>query len=251
MSTHIATDIFLLCIKEFLESIQEIKLAKKIESAIEHNFAIKEKYHKKFKLTKMMYYYLKQNQDLKKYLEKLSQSMIEIEESDKDESSLQNSKRKQSLLSSNKNKKEENTLLKKKRKKSQSNISNKSKSKIEKDEDEESDFSINPEKIRAKYGIKDEDLKNINNKPNNGPFRRIDPSIYKIDKKELSNNSYDYYANLSGNNMGSEANNRLKITAGKDFKKEKNKFKNKSGFGGTQISMDVKSTKLDFGSDSD
>ena len=48
---------------------------------------------------------------------------------------------------------------------------------------------------------------------------------------------------------GKFANEKLKVTRGKDFKKEKTKFKNKTSAGGLQISQDVRSIKLDDDSD--
>lgn len=283
MSNPIATDIFLLCIKEFLESIQEEKLANKVASIIEHDIEIKDKYKKKFNLKKMMKCYLTQNEDLKTHLEKLSKAILEEDKSEEEseEEKLTKKNRKSSVASSklkqknnfkgkvdkkaesdsdseddDKAKKNGNSLLNKKRKNSESVVSKKknkeSKNKNNKNDDEESDFSMDPVKIRAKYGIKEEDIREANQKAGgNAPFRRIDPNLYKVTKNELTNNSYDYYANHTGNKMGIEANNRLKTTAGKDFKKEKTKFKNKSGFGGTQITMDVKSIKLDYESESD
>jgi len=41
------------------------------------------------------------------------------------------------------------------------------------------------------------------------------------------------------------ANQKLKVTKGKDFKKEKTKFKNKTAFGGINISNQVKSISLE------
>ena len=78
MSVSIATDLFLICIKDFLDSIGEEKLAKKISSKIEHDVEIKEKYRKKFNLFKIMNSYLKQNEDLKKHLEKLTAAIIAV-----------------------------------------------------------------------------------------------------------------------------------------------------------------------------
>ena len=52
-----------------------------------------------------------------------------------------------------------------------------------------------------------------------------------------------------GDDYGTHANEKLKVTKGRDFKKEKTKFKNKTAFGGYSISNEVKSIKLDFDDD--
>lgn len=115
-------------------------------------------------------------------------------------------------------------------------------------EDDDSDFDIDPQKIKAKL--------NLNIDPsilakNNQPFRRIKEEDIQIKDKKLTNNSWDYYAKLSGNENATHANEKLKVTAGKDFKKEKTKFKNKSGFGGNIVTTEIKSIKLCEDSDSD
>ena len=55
----------------------------------------------------------------------------------------------------------------------------------------------------------------------------------------------------TGDNFGKAANDKLIITRGKDFRKEKNKFKNKTFHGGFTISQGIRSTKLYNDSDSD
>lgn len=123
------------------------------------------------------------------------------------------------------------------------------KASIKKETKEESDddFDISPEAMKQKYNIQvsAEDVQR-----NNAPFKRIDESRYKVTDSRLNNNSYDHFANASGNTFANEANKKLKVTAGKDFRKEKTKFKNKSGFGGVVLSTSVQSIKL-YDSDSD
>ena len=53
----------------------------------------------------------------------------------------------------------------------------------------------------------------------------------------------------SGNAYGKEANDKLKIVKGKDFRKEKTKFKNKTTFSSSNITQEVKSIKLDYDSE--
>lgn len=55
--------------------------------------------------------------------------------------------------------------------------------------------------------------------------------------------------NTTGENYGQQANEKLKFTKGKGFKKEKTKFKNKTAFGGMNISTQVRSIPLDSDSD--
>ncbi len=55
----------------------------------------------------------------------------------------------------------------------------------------------------------------------------------------------------TGDKFGKAANDKLIVTRGKDFRKEKNKFKNKTFHGGFTISQNVRSTKLYNDSDSD
>ena len=53
----------------------------------------------------------------------------------------------------------------------------------------------------------------------------------------------------TGDNFGLLANDKLKITRGKDFRKEKTKFKNKTSAGGMTISQTVRSIQLESDSD--
>ena len=53
----------------------------------------------------------------------------------------------------------------------------------------------------------------------------------------------------TGDNFGLLANDKLKITRGKDFRKEKTKFKNKTSAGGMTISQTVRSIQLENDSD--
>lgn len=258
----IANDLFLWCIGNYFDKINEEKLADKVRKKITHDISVKKKFVKEFDFYKAMKHYLKQNEDLKCYLEKLTEEMISAASSDEDEDNnsklLGKKNRKESVNSkdqlSHNNKKfkvssadeEENTqkISKKKRKQSVASVvsikKNKKSKKNAEEDDDISDFSIDPQKIKAKLGLKD-DI-NIDNKANQ-PFKRIDENLYKV-HQELNCNSWETYAQKSGNNFAVEANNKLKVTAGKDFKKEKGKFKNKSGMGGGLLSTDVKSFKF-------
>jgi hypothetical protein len=81
------------------------------------------------------------------------------------------------------------------------------------------------------------------------PFKRIDDSLKDALPENLQDNSYDKFMNRTGENYGKLAHEKLKLTKGKGFKKEKTKFKNKTAFGGTSISTEVRSIPLDSDSD--
>lgn len=148
----------------------------------------------------------------------------------------ENNKRKSSI---NENKRKNSTVSTEDKKIKNKNSEKTKKKEVE--EDDDSDFDIDPQKMKAKF--------NLNIDPsilvkNNQPFRRIKEEDIEIKDSKLTNNSWDYYAKLSGNQNATHANEKLKVTAGKDFKKEKTKFKNKSGFGGNIVTTDIKSIKL-------
>ena len=84
--------------------------------------------------------------------------------------------------------------------------------------------------------------------PDRVPFQRIKEDS-KILPPALQDNSYEAYMRKTGDNFGQLANEKLKVTRGKDFKKEKTKFKNKTSAGGMTISQTVRSIKLDDDSD--
>jgi hypothetical protein len=76
------------------------------------------------------------------------------------------------------------------------------------------------------------------------PFKRIDDSIKEYLPAILKDNSYENFMR-TGDDYGKEANEKLKFTKGRDFKKEKTKFKNKTSHGGYTLSTTVRSIKLD------
>ena len=84
--------------------------------------------------------------------------------------------------------------------------------------------------------------------PDRVPFQRIKEDS-KILPPALQDNSYEAYMRKTGDNFGQLANEKSKVTRGKDFKKEKTKFKNKTSAGGMTISQTVRSIKLEDDSD--
>jgi len=81
------------------------------------------------------------------------------------------------------------------------------------------------------------------------PFQRIDSKLKDGLHYDLQDNSYAGFMTKTGENYGHEANEKLKVTKGRDFRKEKTKFKNKTSFGGLNISCEVRSIPLDVDSD--
>ncbi len=132
------------------------------------------------------------------------------------------------------------------------------KKKQREDTEEESD-SESEEKVVVKSSKKSEVATKVNTTNSNGianvngnlnvPFKRIDDSIKEILPASLQDNSYETHMNKTGEDYGKQANEKLKFTKGRDFKKEKTKFKNKTAFGGLNISTQVRSIKLDDDSD--
>ena len=90
------------------------------------------------------------------------------------------------------------------------------------------------------------------NNPNRVPFKRIDDSKLKYEVPEkYRDNSYAAYMKQTGDDFGKAANDKLIVTRGKGFRKEKTKFKNKTFHGGMTISTSVRSIKLEDDSSED
>jgi hypothetical protein len=311
---NIANDLFMWSISNFLDKMGENKLADNVRKNIVHDVQIKKKFAKEFDLYKCVKHYLKNNTELKEYLENLTKEIVGNDDNESDneikpvkatkeingnhekiDKLLGNKKQRKNTMESvdqlssdsgykvktkknKKDKKEKNRKTSivsnitvesekvKKSKKKDKKISSKvdeeesecevkvEKSKKNKNrkpsvkEETDDDFEISPEAMKAKYNIQ------VNPEvlqKNNAPFKRIDENRFKVNDSRLINNSWDAYAAASGNSFAGVANNKLKVTAGKDFRKEKTKFKNKSGFGGAVLSTGVQSIKLNYDSDSD
>ena len=159
------------------------------------------------------------------------------------------SKRKKSIS----NQKEEKEKSAKKRKKTEDKIEN-----------EEDEKEIKNEKKKKKKKEEDDDdidlekeVKFIpkpksNSNPDRVPFKRIDDSNIKHQVPEnLRDNSYAAFMKQTGDDFGKAANDKLIVTRGKGFRKEKTKFKNKTFHGGMTISTTVRSIPLEDDSSSD
>ena len=165
-------------------------------------------------------FYISSNKAFKKKLKKKIKSLSQSEE---EELTKKKTKRTKS-----EDKEEEEEKPKKKKKED----------KKEKEEEEDIDFDKMEFAPRPK----------ASSNPDRVPFQRIKEDS-KILPPALQDNSYEAYMRKTGDNFGQLANEKLKVTRGKDFKKEKTKFKNKTSAGGMTISQTVRSIKLEDDSD--
>ena len=69
--------------------------------------------------------------------------------------------------------------------------------------------------------------------------------------EKYRDNSYEAYLKQTGDDFGKAANDKLIVTRGKGFRKEKTKFKNKTFLGGVTISTTVRSIPLEYDSSED
>ena len=157
-----------------------------------------------------------------------------------------NKKKKKKEKNKNNNKKK-NIKQKKKKKKEEKKKKRKKEKKIKKSKkkDEEEDIDLEKE---VKFIPKPKSDSN----PNRVPFKRIDDSKLKHEVPEkYRDNSYAAYLKQTGDDFGKAANDKLIVTRGKGFRKEKTKFKNKTFHGGLTISTTVRSIPLEDDDSSD
>jgi len=115
------------------------------------------------------------------------------------------------------------------------------------EEEEEEKVNVKDKKKKAKKvqaveeeePAEEEENKYLGNKTERKPFQRIEDSIEQL-PEALKNNSYEHFSQKSGDMYGKPANDKLRNNKGKDFRKEKTKFKNKTSFGGQQLSTDIR-----------
>lgn len=216
-------------------------------------------------LKEMIMEYINNNKSLKKKIkEKIKKLTEESEDEEKEETKRK--KRKNSKISNNEEEEEKrNKTSTKKKKRKNSKVSNNEELN---EEEEERTFknkkrknsnTLSEEKVKKKRKKTEESIdleKEVkfipkpkgDSNPERKPFKRIDDTIKN---NKLKDNSYEAYMKNTGDNFGKAANDKLIITRGKDFRKEKNKFKNKTFHGGFTISQGIRSTKLYNDSDSD
>ena len=153
----------------------------------------------------------------------------------------------------NKEESDDEKVEKKKNKTKKDDLLNKKKERaVETDEEseevkpvEKKRKSSNAEAFKAPISVKNQN----NETASKTPFKRIDDSLKDNLHHDLQDNSYEKYMALSGDDYGKHANDKLKVTKGRDFKKEKTKFKNKTAYGGLNICTQVRSIKLEDDSD--
>ena len=151
-------------------------------------------------------------------------------------------KLKKKIKSLSQSEEEELTKKKTKRTKSEDKEEEKPKKKKKEDKKKKEEEDIDFDKMEFAPRPK------ASSNPDRVPFQRIKEDS-KILPPALQDNSYEAYMRKTGDNFGQLANEKLKVTRGKDFKKEKTKFKNKTSAGGMTISQTVRSIKLEDDSD--
>merc|ERR1712084_658 len=246
LNMKIPLDFFLIIMKKFLDEADMKDVSKVLKKHLEismddYDELVKNK--DEFCLKKIMKFFLSQNKPLRKDITKLRKHIESLEqESEEEEEEKPVKKRKKS---------EEVPKEKSKRKASTNSYANLGKKTTRKNSSRK-----NSSRKNSKVSDYEPEFKFSMKKPlvpqknvTNAPFTRINPNIIDNLDENFCDNTYDGFAVKSGNTYGSQANDKLKIVKGKDFKKEKTKFKNKTTFSTSMISTDVKSMKLDYDSD--
>ena len=226
--------------------------------------------------------YVKDNKELKKEIKSkvkkyLEENKEEENEEEKEEEKLTTKKRKRTMSSSKEeikenkrkrtlsNAKEEKEEVKEEKKsikkKKLEESDNDEKDKDSEEEDKKPKKSKNKDKKKKEKEDDDIDLEKevkfipkpkSDNNPNRVPFKRIDDSKLKHEVPEkYRDNSYAAYLKQTGDDFGKAANDKLIVTRGKGFRKEKTKFKNKTFHGGLTISTTVRSIPLEDDDSSD
>ena len=226
--------------------------------------------------------YVKDNKELKKKIKSkvkkyLEENKEEENEEEKEEEKLTTKKRKRTMSSSKEeikenkrkrtlsNAKEEKEEVKEEKKsikkKKLEESDNDEKDKDSEEEDKKPKKSKNKDKKKKEKEDDDIDLEKevkfipkpkSDNNPNRIPFKRIDDSKLKHEVPEkYRDNSYAAYLKQTGDDFGKAANDKLIVTRGKGFRKEKTKFKNKTFHGGLTISTTVRSIPLEDDDSSD
>ena len=189
----------------------------------------------------MVKYFISSQPEVKKFWKKKSKNLTKkyelenVNEKEKSESQpdtkLLNKKRKMQV--------EEETVVKSKNSATNGKNKNGKHTKKVESEDESEDLNLNNFAVPAP-------TKNVDDAGRDKtPFKRIDDSLKEVLPESLQDNSYESFMNKTGENYGRQANEKLKFTKGRDFKKEKTKYKNKTAFGGLSISTAVRSIALD------
>ncbi len=265
--------------EDFSDIISELSLQEIISKYVKENKELKKKIKSKVKK------YMKEHKDDEEEDEKIDKEENEeklttkkrkrtLSNAKEEEPEAKPEKKRKRTMSSTKEEKEE-IKEPKKRKRTLSNAKeenekeekkSKKKIKLEESDNEENDKDKKDEEKEEKpkksknkdKKKKDEDdidlekeVKFIpkpksDNNPDRVPFKRIDDSKLKHEVPEkYRDNSYAAYLKQTGDDFGKAANDKLIVTRGKGFRKEKTKFKNKTFHGGMTISTTVRSIPLE------
>jgi len=271
--------------EDFSDIISELSLQEIISKYVKENKELKKKIKSKVKK------YMKEHKDDEEEDEKIDKEENEeklttkkrkrtLSNAKEEEPEAKPEKKRKRTMSSTKEEKEE-IKEPKKRKRTLSNAKeenekeekkSKKKIKLEESDNEENDKDKKDEEKEEKpkksknkdKKKKDEDdidlekeVKFIpkpksDNNPDRVPFKRIDDSKLKHEVPEkYRDNSYAAYLKQTGDDFGKAANDKLIVTRGKGFRKEKTKFKNKTFHGGMTISTTVRSIPLEDDDSSD
>ena len=265
--------------EDFSDILSDLSLQDIISKYVKENKELKKKIKSKIK----KYMEENKNEDEDENEEKLTTKKRKrtLSNANEEEISSKPEKKRKRTMSSTKEEKEEK--VEKKRKRTMSNAKeeteekkeekkSKKKKKLEdsdneeKPEDKKDEEEEKPKKSKNKDKKKKEEDEDIDlekevkfipkpksdNNPNRVPFKRIDDSKLKYEVPEkYRDNSYAAYLKQTGDDFGKAANDKLIMTRGKGFRKEKTKFKNKTFHGGVTISTTVRSIPLEDDSSED
>lgn len=248
--------------EDFSDILSELSLQEIISKYVKENKELKKKI--KSKIKKYMEENKNESEDEKPPKEEKDEKLTTkkrkrtLSNASEEEPELKYEKRRKRTMSSTKEEKdikeEKEEKKEKKRKRTLSNVS-----KEEHEEKKEEKKSKNKDKkkkddddIDLEKEVKFIPKPKSDNNPNRVPFKRIDDSKlnYEVPEK-YRDNSYAAYMKQTGDDFGKAANDKLIVTRGKGFRKEKTKFKNKTFHGGMTISTSVRSIKLEDDSSED
>ena len=278
----IPLDFILRIIEKFLNEHEMENVIKKLKKHFETPEEDFSDIISELSLQEIISKYVKENKELKKKIKSkvkkyLEEHKEEENEEEKEEEKLTTKKRKRTMSSSKEeikenkrkrtlsNAKEEKEEVKEEKKsikkKKLEESDNDEKDKDSEEEDKKPKKSKNKDKKKKEKEDDDIDLEKevkfipkpkSDNNPNRVPFKRIDDSKLKHEVPEkYRDNSYAAYLKQTGDDFGKAANDKLIVTRGKGFRKEKTKFKNKTFHGGLTISTTVRSIPLEDDDSSD
>ena len=265
--------------EDFSDILSDLSLQDIISKYVKENKELKKKIKSKIK----KYMEENKNEDEDENEEKLTTKKRKrtLSNANEEEISSKPEKKRKRTMSSTKEEKEEKE--EKKRKRTMSNAKEETEEKKEEKKSKKKkklEDNDNEEKPEDKMDEEEEKLKKSKNKdkkkkeededidlekevkfipkpksdnnPNRVPFKRIDDSKLKYEVPEkYRDNSYAAYLKQTGDDFGKAANDKLIVTRGKGFRKEKTKFKNKTFHGGVTISTTVRSIPLEDDSSED